>query len=1343
MLRAITGAEIGDNLLTTSVFTMPAEDEEAHYEASEDAFCTGPRRSLALLPMMTRPDEPEADKRARMFKVVSAFASNQVMSGAGTKLWCSFSKTPEERAVAAHASLIKRVVAEFDADLAQNSLDFEYKTGTVWGPDGMLCSANLPVPPEHDHKNIDEIGEAPLRKWIDVGLLAKLVSKPLKKVREMVEQCRLVGGEAGGFRERGLKHMKFGSLVWVGSVHLTPGATHSQSEQEMSEFLQGMPKGIHPVVCQCDANAGIRWSVQEEQVMAVGLDGKANGVLDQLKSKQLQVISPAEEQFGVPTSRIDSLDQQVLVDLAMKCTRCVPGLSYRDPPDVKAQKGHPHTAVHNHLELVYSGDGVRPNEGVFPGSTKGFDLEELRTALGQMKTGKSVGVERNSAELLKAVADLPGGSDHLLEFMTRTLVTHEVPRDWNVPLMVILAKVGTPTEAKHLRQSSDFLYSVWRVLMLEREWHAGLGGCYGFALGEWEANEDTGCRDRRFKYEPDVAPYMFLPKMTEEMGDALVDLVSWTEECSGPPCLCVPDDRFASKSWLSQGMPGVQEGKLCVARSRLPGPDPGGCEDDRRERYPMKLGDYMFEEGYFGTKGWGFGVMCHASLSGFVRVEPGAGRQDGRRQEIDNRGARGLVGEESDVAVMMQSYSHRSTGPRPDGIPRRDFEELVADFRQLVDMGIGRRARRDLIFRVQCRQPARVLRFLQEVLGGCLDDDAALPIDWPSGKGSGKGPGALPHSDEDEPDVTGLFQGDEAGKLAWQWAHLRARVHGLRLGSYVDRDLADRVEALCVVVEEHGQEALAGGFHAMEAQVAEWTWGWWRVLEPMMVHQPEHPPVESAAIQVTSSLDTEKGLSGSLDATELAELAADQAETRKRTFLNVTVDSGEPAGSTTPSWSVPVDVLSGQRIVISFRTVVEGQAGNSGTSGSGSPDSGASTVPAGPAASSGVMPVPGGVPLEFPQFQAIYERWSQGSLSDGEVKIQYGAETLELMETQKIVMPGRDSGVETAVVTEESVMLAGGAAANLGVSASGDRSNQGQGFLAGQGFLREGPGDAVESTDTLLDEMLATCKSSTETVIESRDCGKPFAESQGDLGVCADTFDYYAQVTPKEMQPKSLALPEGDAADFVARTQPEPLGVVGCITPWNFPLMQAVLKVAPALAAGCTVVLKPSPLASLTCCALGELVAAAGAPAGALNVVTGGPPEVLPGQSSTGQSLIDHDMLDKVSFTGSGMAGQKMLEASAPRLRPTSLELGGKSAFVIFEDAGDYLDAVVDWVMVGIFQCSGQVCSATSRVLIHESLEREFVDRLLAAMRNPVGRTTSWMVFYFHVFFLFFFGWGG
>merc|ERR1712137_482313 len=116
-----------------------------------------------------------------------------------------------------------------------------------------------------------------------------------------------------------------------------------------------------------------------------------------------------------------------------------------------------------------------------------------------------------------------------------------------------------------------------------------------------------------------------------------------------------------------------------------------------------------------------------------------------------------------------------------------------------------------------------------------------------------------------------------------------------------------------------------------------------------------------------------------------------------------------------------------------------------------------------------------------------------------------------------------------------------------------------------------------------------------------------------------------------------------------------------------------------------------------------------------MGVVTGGPPETLDCGGSTGQSLIDHALLDKISFTGSGAAGQKMLEASASKLRPTTMELGGKSAFVVFEDAEEYLDAVVDWVMVGIFSCAGQVCSATSRLIVHKHLEQQLMDRLLAA----------------------------
>jgi len=235
--------------------------------------------------------------------------------------------------------------------------------------------------------------------------------------------------------------------------------------------------------------------------------------------------------------------------------------------------------------------------------------------------------------------------------------------------------------------------------------------------------------------------------------------------------------------------------------------------------------------------------------------------------------------------------------------------------------------------------------------------------------------------------------------------------------------------------------------------------------------------------------------------------------------------------------------------------------------------------------------------------------------------------------------------------------------------------------------------------------------------IETRDCGKPLGESDADIGFCADMFDYYAETAAASLAPTKLSIPGGaDAADdFAAHVRHEALGVVGCITPWNFPLMQSVVKVAPALAAGCATVLKPSPLASLTSLALGEIVAQAGAPAGALNVVTGGPPELVAGGGSTGQSLIDHPLLDKISFTGSGTAGQLMLASSSPHLRPTSLELGGKSAVLVFPDAAEHIDALVDWVMVGIFVCTGQVCSATSRLIVHKDIEPLLTERLLAA----------------------------
>jgi len=269
--------------------------------------------------------------------------------------------------------------------------------------------------------------------------------------------------------------------------------------------------------------------------------------------------------------------------------------------------------------------------------------------------------------------------------------------------------------------------------------------------------------------------------------------------------------------------------------------------------------------------------------------------------------------------------------------------------------------------------------------------------------------------------------------------------------------------------------------------------------------------------------------------------------------------------------------------------------------------------------------------------------------------------------------------------------------------------------------------------------------------LESLDCGKPLGEALGDIGACAGYFDYFADIAPRVL--KAEPLQTGSEEPFVASLTKEPVGVVGCVTPWNYPLMQAVLKVAPALAAGCTVVLKPAPNASLACVALGQLAADAGLPSGALNIVTGGPPDVLDvAGNNTGQALIDHAGLDKLSFTGSGerpctqplraaqnhllrpavfgllisvpglvgllsrsragRAGQAMLTTSAAHLRPTSLELGGKSAVVVFDDAREHMGALLDWLMLGIFCTTGQICSATSRLIVQDTLHDDLVRQL-------------------------------
>jgi len=218
--------------------------------------------------------------------------------------------------------------------------------------------------------------------------------------------------------------------------------------------------------------------------------------------------------------------------------------------------------------------------------------------------------------------------------------------------------------------------------------------------------------------------------------------------------------------------------------------------------------------------------------------------------------------------------------------------------------------------------------------------------------------------------------------------------------------------------------------------------------------------------------------------------------------------------------------------------------------------------------------------------------------------------------------------------------------------------------------------------------------------LESLDSGKPVsAVRRQDLPAVIDTLVYYAGWADKIAGQVIPARP--DALTYTVR---EPMGVVGAIIPWNFPLMIGMWKIAPALACGCTVVLKPAELTPLTALRIGELALEAGIPAGVLNVV--------PGFGNTaGQAIVDHPDIDKVTFTGSPGVGRRILQGAAGNLKRVTLELGGKSANVISPD-GD-LDRAVKAAGSGIFFNTGQVCSAGSRILAHRSIYDEVVERLV------------------------------
>ena len=218
--------------------------------------------------------------------------------------------------------------------------------------------------------------------------------------------------------------------------------------------------------------------------------------------------------------------------------------------------------------------------------------------------------------------------------------------------------------------------------------------------------------------------------------------------------------------------------------------------------------------------------------------------------------------------------------------------------------------------------------------------------------------------------------------------------------------------------------------------------------------------------------------------------------------------------------------------------------------------------------------------------------------------------------------------------------------------------------------------------------------------LEVADSGKLYREMIGQLSALGGWYHYYAGLADK-LEGRQIP---GPNPDYLVYTRREPVGVVAAITPWNSPLLLMTWKLAPALAAGCTVVVKPSEHAPASTLGFAELISQAGFPAGVVNVVTGRSRE-------TGAALAGHPGVDKVAFTGSTATGRAVARAAAENLNPVTLELGGKSPQVVFPDAD--LAAAANGVVAGVFAATGQTCMAGSRLIVHADVHDELV-RLVA-----------------------------
>jgi len=234
--------------------------------------------------------------------------------------------------------------------------------------------------------------------------------------------------------------------------------------------------------------------------------------------------------------------------------------------------------------------------------------------------------------------------------------------------------------------------------------------------------------------------------------------------------------------------------------------------------------------------------------------------------------------------------------------------------------------------------------------------------------------------------------------------------------------------------------------------------------------------------------------------------------------------------------------------------------------------------------------------------------------------------------------------------------------------------------------------------------------------LEARNCGKPIVEAEYDINDTATCFEYYGGLATKIL---GYVNPVPDNA--VSLTLKEPIGVAGQIIPWNYPLLMAAWKLAPALAAGCTCVLKPAEQTPLTVLELAEWFAEVGLPPGVVNIITGF-------GETAGAPLVQHPDVNKIAFTGSAAVGKIIVKSAADTLKRVTLELGGKSPNVFFADA-DW-EASIDGALFGVFINQGEVCSAGSRILVEKKIYSKFVEAMTEKAKRiklgpPLERETK------------------